>query len=181
MTPTPANDNVQRPAEYDAKIVAYRPFMRKLASLRGVQSADMEEFIQDVMVEAFIRYKHYRPDTYKLTTWIIMLVRNVYHRRRLYAQAGGRRGVTVDIEDVTLAVEPDQETLVDLAIAMDALPKDRDGEIWLRRAQGEELAEIGRDFGISRERARQLAARGRQRMERKLAIGAMVRHVKEAA
>lgn len=175
---TPANDNTApdvdalRPAEYDAMIVAYRPFMRRYGSRLGVEKCDMDEFIQDVMVVAFERYHHYKPDCYAFTTWLSMLVRNTVDRRFRHSRAKKRYGFTVDVDKVSIAVQPSQEDVADLAKlakALEAMPPGREKAILLRHVAGEEFAEIGRDYGISRERVRQLGWRARSRLMAALA------------
>jgi RNA polymerase sigma factor (sigma-70 family) len=180
MTPT----TVTRPQWYDDKVLAHRPVIAWMAK-KLVPTADIDEFIQDVYVLAFYRYSNFNPE-YAFTTWLGMLSRNVATERRRARLTKMRTGRLVDMEqmtgvdNMTLSAPATQDIAADLAIVLEALPKDRDGEVWLRRAQGEELAEIGRDMGIGRERARQLGDRGRQRMERRLTIGAMVRRMKSA-
>ncbi len=173
---TPANDNSPRPAEYDAMVVAYRPFIRRYGSRLGVEKGDMDEFVQDVMVVAFERYHHYRPDHYAFTTWLSMLVRNTVDRRNRYGRAKKRYGFTVDVDKVSISTQPNQEEAADLSIALAAMPSGREKTVLLRRAVGEELSEISVDYGISRERVRQIEKNGRNKMQQNL----MTRHAPQA-
>lgn len=75
-TALPANDN--RPAEFDAAIVAYLPGLHALAKrLRPTASQDVhDELVQDTVCKAFASWRHYRPGSTPLP-WLKFLMRAI--------------------------------------------------------------------------------------------------------
>jgi len=177
--PTPANDNDQRPAEYDAALVRYQNLMRKKANMYvGRDKAD--DLVADTCLRALRRWRMYNP-AYNMGTWLLVLMRNVMHDQKNAANALMRRGRTVDADNIVISSQPNQEQLTELSQVMSALPDGREGEILLRLAMGEELAEVGVDYGISRERVRQLGEKARNSLRKRLATDAVAKLAKEAA
>lgn len=160
---TPANDNTPapRPASYDAAILDRLPFMSKVAG-QHVADDQREDLVNDAIVLALRKWSQYRP-TYRFSTWLALMVRKANRERLNKARTQMRAGRTVAIDDVPASEPAQQEVRVDLAAAITAIPGDRDGDMFLRRCMGEDMAEIGVDYGLSRERVRQICARGHDR------------------
>lgn len=163
-----ANDN-QRPAWYDQKLTEYLPFIRKLANKAYPRSPD--DLVQDVTVLALRKWQSYSDD-YKFGTWLVQLTRNAVSDRKQAASRKKRTAVLVAIDrggfddSKHVASNPNQHDYVELSQVLRRLSGTRDSDVLMRIAMGDELGEIGADYGISRERVRQLGERERKRLVR---------------
>ena len=165
-THTPANDN--RPADYDAKVVAYRPFIHKMARVRSAGNDDVEEVVADTMVLAFAYWRRYNT-AYKFGTWLDLLVRNVVQSRKQKRRVR-RASYHVDIDDTGLASMPNQDESAELARVLAHMPAGRNGRILMQIAMGEELAAIGADYGISKQRVKQIGEETRGKLRATLGM-----------
>lgn len=161
----PANDNTppQRPASYDAQVVAYLPFIRKLVN-RGRRRVGAEDRIQEVVAELLEKWQVY-DDRYKFGTWVALMARNVYLANRQMRQAKKRQ---VDSEgyrrEYGYRSSPEQEDYAELSAVLNRLSGTRDSEALMRFAMGDELQDIGADLGVSKQRVFQLIERERGRL-----------------
>lgn len=178
---TPANDNTPRPEWYDKLLVDYLPFARKCANrMRGNDDAD--EIVQDFYVDACNRWAAYDHENYKFGTWVWQLIRNAVYNRRNYRRAKMRVGsewsIDTDITNDGAAgtdlfrkswmpqTEANQHDYAELSLVLSKLSGTRDSTALVRLAMGDELQDVAVDFGISRERVRQLAERERERLRK---------------
>jgi len=178
-----------RPKWYDDKLIAYMPFARKCArKLAG--SDDIEEVMQDAYADALNRWAMYDHENYKFGTWVYQVVRNTCANRRARAKAKKRSGAEWSLDRSMFGDSgdsPDFETGVgknwhdvtgspanqldyaELSAVLRNLSGTRDSEALMRIAMGDELQDVATDFGVSRERVRQLAERERGRLRERMA------------
>lgn len=178
MTPThhtPANDNAARPEWYDRAVTDHLPFLNKIAS-RYVERDQREDLVNDSVVLALRKWPVY-DRKYKFATWLAVVMRTVNGERKRKARTAMRTGHAVSLEYVDPVVSGGQEQCVDLASALEAVPADREGDMLLRRCMGDTLVEIGADYGLTRERVRQLSESGRRRTVVRMTLAGMRREV----
>jgi DNA-directed RNA polymerase specialized sigma24 family protein len=155
-----ANDN--RPAAYDRQMVEHIPLMKKIAGRYGMK--DREEFVQELCKELMLRWAE-KIEAYRFSTWVWANAFNVRSRLHRASSAKMRCAPTVSVDQIgDPACQPNQDDIVELAQVIRRMSGTRDSEVLLRHAVGEDLAEIGRDYGVGRERARQLCERERKRL-----------------
>lgn len=158
---------MQRPKEFDAKVMAYLPALKKLAR-KYVPAGEREELIQDTLVQILASWENFRGTDYSVGTgfyrWIACQMRGVAANKR------NKKSVTTVQDDsgkyAHIVGKPaDQERAI---IAKDMLERatGRDGAVLLRRGMGFGLVEIGVEMGIKRERVRQLEQRGRDSLRK---------------
>jgi RNA polymerase sigma factor (sigma-70 family) len=158
---TPANDN--RPASYDQQLQEHAALVRRLA--RKISYRDADDVAQDIMLCAVRTHKH-RDERYPFSTWLHVVAGNVRVERYRASTTNMRAGVTVaDDTEHEGAVQPSQHIQAELAEVLRTLSGTRDGEALVRLAMGDKLEEVAADFGVSRERVRQLAQRARQSLQ----------------
>jgi RNA polymerase sigma factor (sigma-70 family) len=161
-----ANDN--RPAWYDAQLLAYTPFIEKMAN-RAYPNGNADELVQEIYLLALRKWDRYN-QSYKFGTWLIQLCRNVVSERKHAASRKKRAAVHVTIDATGIehtkhvAIDPSQHSYAELSEALRRLSGTRDSDALMRLAMGDELQDVAIDMGISRERVRQLAARERVRL-----------------
>lgn len=169
MNTTPTN--TRRTAEFDAQLVAYRPTLRKLAA-RYVPPQYREDLVADTIVYCLDHSNSFRADG-AFRTWVRWCMWTVVREQ---AQRAARRKsmVMVPYEDEYQGaiVEAGQEHYADLSIIVGKIPDTRNGKALLRRAMGEDLAEIGADMGIGRERVRQLVELERTKLRKRTRVAA---------
>jgi DNA-directed RNA polymerase sigma subunit (sigma70/sigma32) len=75
----------------------------------------------------------------------------------------------VDLDrGVHIATQPTQDDYAELSATLARL-SGRSGDVLLRIAMGDELGEIANDYGISRERVRQIGEQARTKLRRAVA------------
>jgi len=147
-----------RPAEYDRQVINHLPLIRKIAYRLGVK--DVEDFVQDVCVSLF--RSSGESGTYRFATWVWTAARGVNALDKIRHATKKRSGRHVEFRDFhSPSVEANQEDYADLSAAVRSLSGTRDSDFLIRHAMGDSLAEIGRESGVGRERARQLVERER--------------------
>lgn len=148
-----------RPAEFDARLTAYLPMMRKVASFM-VPHTEIEEFVQDSAVSALTDWHKYHPPADKpwhaFKAWVQWQMRKTLLIRAQKRAAQKRTGKHVQVDKVLLMTQPRQETLADAAAIVRALSDTRGGDMLLRVAMGEEKKDVGASVGLSGERVRVL-------------------------
>lgn len=152
-----------RPATYDRAVTDHIPLMRRIASRLGIK--DRDDFVQDVCAEMFVRWSCHS-DRFKFATWVWICAINVTTKRKIESRALKRSGRTVpmDLCSTMPATAANQEEFAELADVLSRMSGTRDSEVLIRHAMGETLSEIGRDYGIRKERVRQLCERERRRI-----------------
>ena len=149
-----ANDN--RPASFDRQLEAHMPFLRYLAK-------DREDVVQDIALAAMQKWQRYSGD-YKFSTWLGLVARAVADDARVKRTAKKRGARFVGMDAVRASVAPTQQSYAELSETLGRLSGTRDSDVLMRYAMGEDLAVIGADYGIGKERARQLCERERARL-----------------
>ncbi|MEY9198708.1 RNA polymerase sigma factor (sigma-70 family) [Sinorhizobium fredii] len=155
-----------RPASYDRQLVEYLPLVRRLVNSQRPKNPD--DMIQDVMLEAVRKWPLYSPD-YKFGTWMVLMVRNVISARKQLTRVKKRQAVLCSLDAggiFSIGTPAAQHDYVELSETLRRLSGTRDSDVLMRYAMGEELAVIGADYGIGKERARQLCERERGRLRR---------------
>jgi RNA polymerase sigma factor (sigma-70 family) len=160
---TPANDNRPRPAWYDEKLLAHDGYAHKCAYHFAVGD-DHDDVMQDYYEQAFRRWPLYQTESQKFTGWVRNLMRYTCYERRRARAWQKRAGQTVEMPE-TLSTPAAQHDRAELSETLARLSGTRDSEALLRFAAGEPFAEIADEWGISRERVRQLADRERARLK----------------
>ncbi|MBD9542920.1 sigma-70 family RNA polymerase sigma factor [Ensifer sp. ENS04] len=149
-----ANDN--RPKSFDAQLEAHMPFLRYLAK-------DREDVVQDIALAAMQKWQRYSGD-YKFSTRLGLVARAVADDARVKRTAKKREARFVGMDAVRASVAPTQQDYAELSSVIRRLSGTRDSDVLMRYAMGEDLAVIGADYGIGKERARQLCERERARL-----------------
>lgn len=152
---TPANDN-QRPASFDSLLTSHMPFLRYLAK-------DREDVVQDIALAAMQKWQRYSGD-YKFSTWLGLVARAVADDARVKRTTKKREARFVGMDAVRAATPATQLDCAELSDVLRRLSGTRDSDVLMRYAMGEDLAVIGADYGIGKERARQLCERERARL-----------------
>ena len=153
--PTPANDN--RPAEFDRQLAAAYP---RLLARANRFSSDPGTLAGQAVVVALHRWRSFRMtpgNPYAgFYTWLCWCMKG---SAADYKGMMKRRITMVSSDAVDcpeeIAVDGGQEASTDLSTVLDALSS-RERDILLRRAMGESLLEISDDWGVSKERIRQI-------------------------
>lgn len=167
-----------RPPEFDAKIVQWMPFLRKMARRMESRSQDREELIQNTVMTALHRWASYKEDG-SFPGWLVFQMREqcAVHRRRAARRKETSLSKThfVGIDEVVtfdnwtvVSAPATQEQHTEARQVIDAMGDGRPGSVLLRLAMGEELREIGDDLGVSRARVQQIGARARSDLIKKL-------------
>lgn len=158
MAPPLRAANTNRPTEYDRQVIAYTPYVRRMAykwCSRHPANGDPADFVQDVMTEAFHRYPLYDAK-YTFGVWMRFICRVIMDRRKKKSMTYEARARRVpDDGAMAIGVPANQQECAELSQVLARLTG-RGGEIIVRCAMGDELGEIGADMGISKERVRQL-------------------------
>lgn len=152
------NDN--RPPAFDSALLAYRPGMRRLASKLGYRGAEADDLVTDTIAYCLEHWTNFRGEQSKMWNWIYWQMRGIVANRRVKK--------SISIVDSTVRYENasvfgNQTHSAELNHVVAAL-SGRSGEMTLRLAMGDTLEEIGRDYGVGRERVRQLVEKERGRV-----------------
>lgn len=144
----------QRPAEFDARLMAYLPGLRKLAA-KMVPRQYREDLVTDTIMFALERWENFREDG-GMWGWLSWNMRGIVTNSAKKAANERKTAVFIPIEDhMNLSVAGEQEGYVDLSDALRRAASHRHGPVLLRRAMGDSLKEIAAERGVSIERVRQ--------------------------
>lgn len=148
-----------RPPEFDAIIVKYTPGLRKLAArlTRNTEAAGL--LYVDTVIKALEKWECLRADGGPWK-WLQFFMRGLArdNRERLRVEEVEDPTGMLAAQGATPAAQYDSARLSEV---LRGLPNDRETAILLRRVAGDQLAEIGADYGIGKERVRQLEERAR--------------------
>lgn len=138
-----------RPAEFDARLMAYMPAIRGLAK-RYAAKGDGEDLAQEVLEFALTKWQNYRPDGgfYK---WLQLNAFEIAQAKRRK-----RREPVCHNPDADVSVAARQENIVFADQIVRRLKRSRAGRMHLRYAAGESQTSIGRRRKISAARVHQL-------------------------
>ncbi|XHE12424.1 sigma-70 family RNA polymerase sigma factor [Agrobacterium deltaense] len=159
------NDNSPRNPEFDRKLLAYQPALRKLARRIAKHDDAAEELFQQAMLLMLRRHTNCRIETF--WTWASFCVRNAA-QEHIKQNSAVKRSANVcsltAFEKMPGSTAPSQEDGADLFHVISLL-NGRSGKMVLRLAMGETLEAIGKDYGIGKERVRQLVVKERLRVQ----------------
>jgi hypothetical protein len=148
-----------RPPEFDARLTAYLPMMRKVASYM-VPHTEIEEFVQDSAVNALTDWHKYQPPAdkpwYAFKAWVQWQMRKTLLIRAQKRATQKRTGKHVQADKILLATPARQAAIAEAAEVVRALTGTRGGDMLLRVAIGEEKKDVGASVGLSGERVRVL-------------------------
>jgi RNA polymerase sigma factor (sigma-70 family) len=130
-----------RPKEFDARVLAWLPFMRRFA--RRYTRRNIEDLVQAAVVDALERWQEYRQDG-NFVAWLKFRVLNA-----ATADLRGREKLARTELGWRRATEPAQEYAADLHSLTERLGASRGGVMLLRSASGETMREISLDSGMT--------------------------------
>lgn len=166
---------MQRPKEFDAKVMAYLPGLTKLARKLTNNTAEREDLVQDTMAFAFDRWQNFREDG-GLWNWLQMNMRAILQMQRAKQATLSRRLPIKDDPEgravAKLSTAPRQEDITYANQVVRRLSRSRDGRMLVRLGKGEMLREVAEKRGIGTERVRQLTARARERLVKTTKVAA---------
>ena len=147
---------MERPKDFDARVVAYLPGLRKQAGKYYRKSEDREDLVSATVEYALKTWRDFRPDG-ALWLWLRWRMRYVFSRRKRTAKALMRSGIGITLDCLPDVLEPPrQEDYAALSYALSSVKDGRDRDIVLRYALGETSKDIGAKHGIGQERVRQI-------------------------
>jgi DNA-directed RNA polymerase specialized sigma24 family protein len=164
-----------RPADFDAKVLAYIPMMRKFAA-KLVPEEAREELVQDALLYTFEKWENFRGDWNApksgFVEWLRFQMRGVAsNNKRIYRKderlvsGDADRGEFGDTSVFSaIAVAPQQEQITDAKKIVGSLRHSRGGRILLRRAMGDKLREIAVKQKVSHEYIRVLEHQARAKL-----------------
>lgn len=169
----PANDNhtsennlQERPADFDDRIMAYRPGLESLARKYRRDPEQRADLVTDTIIYCLEHWQNFREEG-GLWKWLAWQMRGIVSNEadRKYIKV-----VDADRQMEMASTQPTQHDYAELSAILGQL-SGRGGHVVLRQAMGDTLTEIGAEMGVSCERARQLAANERARLaKRKLMV-----------
>lgn len=165
---TAANDNrpQQRPAEFDARVMAYVPGLRNLARRYRRTDEQRNDLVTDTIMSALDRWQSYRADG-GMWNWLAWTMRGIVSNHAQQAAVRRKHIKFVAMDDVPHApIETNQEDYADLSSALAALGRVKNGDVVMRRAMGDSLREIAEDRGVTAERVRQIEVAARAELRR---------------
>jgi RNA polymerase sigma factor (sigma-70 family) len=161
---TPANDNVERPAEFDARVMRYWPGLWNLAGELGARGEERQDLVTETVMEALKKWENYREGGgfYK---WLYWMMRGIWSNSQRSKMRSPMTDLPVEEYEQRLVTQPTQEHYVELSQALSRMTAGRRGNVLVRRAMGESLREIGADIGVGPEGVRQLELRERKMLQ----------------
>lgn len=153
----PANDN--RPPEFDARVMAYRPGLFNLAGKLGARGEERVDLVTDTIIEALEKWQNFREDG-GFYNWLYWTMRGRLTNQRKRKTLNVCE-MTEEVVEINSCIDPPQYDYMALSDTIRCLPRGRNGSVLLRRAMGETLQVIGDDLGIGKERVRQIEQNSR--------------------
>lgn len=151
----PANDN--RPAEFDAMLVAHIPYVRKAVAYRANSSEPREEYVQIVLMKAMERWANYRTsDSFR--QWLKWIVRQTLTNQRSLKKITVAMGGMEDLPQQATGAR--QHNLLEAKMVVEAAMQ---SDILSAIALGETTPEIAASRGVHRNAIRQAANRHREK------------------
>lgn len=151
---------MNRPKEFDAKVMSHIPMLRGLA--RKLPAQRREDAVQQTVLLALDRWMDF-DETGSFYKWLTFKFKQATDIRTSRKH---------EVEDVNGAVASRltaparQDTIAYANQIVRRLSYTRDGRLLVRLATGETLAGLGERRGITKERVRQLTDRARARIAR---------------
>lgn len=157
-----------RPATFDAAILAMLPVAKAFIDRREFNAQQREDILQLAVERALTNWDRY-PGTYSLKTWFIWQVRKVIEQDR----AAARRDPSTTAVEVPLALADREPSAEDFAASIiHDVPQERRGMV-LSLVAGKTLREIAVEEGVCHQaiasRLATLRAQLRRREEKRAA------------
>ena len=154
---------MNRPPEFDRRLADHMPLLRKYANRYAAHPQERDDLIQDTFMYALGNWEKFRPEG-SFHKWLIFMIRWIATEKRRKAQRRANHLRPIDGEAVleNLSTPADQFERLDALEIIQSIPTGRDGDILRRRAMGDTLAAIASDYGIGKERARQIEVEQRE-------------------
>jgi RNA polymerase sigma factor (sigma-70 family) len=154
---------MQRPKEFDAKVLAYMPALRALA-IKLSSPGEREDLIQDTIIYAMTNWRTFRGDPCAQRSgfyqWLVLNMRSVAQGKRRKRQLE-----TTDIDAAfSVGVHANQENIAYASQIVRRLSYTREGRMLVRIGTGETVEEIGKRRGITSQRVSQLTGRARDKL-----------------
>lgn len=167
-----------RPTEFDAKVLAYLPALKKLAYRFERNRQDREDLINETVEVALRRWAGYRPDG-GFYGWLVGQMRSVVADVRRRARRHVAEPLDAAIDQANADEDPykiyampaapaEQDNIIELDQVRAAMKPGRAADMLMRVAAGEEYAAIAADYGVSRQRAHQIVTAERARLRKAL-------------
>lgn len=155
--------NTNRPVDFDARVMAYLPGLRRLAA-KYVPRPYRDDLVTDTIMFALERWQNFREDG-GMWNWLTWSMRGIATNAAKKAANDKKRVVFVPIEDhMNLSVPAAQDGYAELSDALRHISTHRHGSVLLRRAMGDGLKEIAVDRGTSVEWVRQMEVAARTQL-----------------
>lgn len=152
----------QRPAAFDAAILAYLPGLRKLARRLRPESTrdDVDEMMQETIARALENWRKYRTENSPYT-WLKFFVRTI--SQEATERAARHSKIALAVGSVSSAyAPPNQEHAAELSLLAERITPGLRSDIFAI-AQGAQYKEIAGPRGTSRQRVEQLIKQERER------------------
>ncbi|KIQ05048.1 hypothetical protein RU07_02290 [Agrobacterium tumefaciens] len=171
MPPIAANDNHPRPDGFDAALEKQLPVLRRYARRLAKTSDAAEELLHEAVADILRRAHTCRMETFKTwSNWAVYGVFSTMAKARTTQKRTANVVSTSAFSELPGSAKSSQHESAELSSVLGLL-RGREGDMTLRVAMGETLEEIGRDYGLGRERVRQLVERERARVSALLEVG----------
>lgn len=154
------NQPGNRPAAFDARVMAYYPGLRRLAA-RHVPLAYREDLVTDTVISALENWGKFR-ETGGMWSWLEWTMRGIVTNAAKKAATRDKHVRFVPLEEYhDASVAPAQEGYTCLSETLRQVSAHRHGSVLIRRAMGDKLKDIANDRGTSVEWVRQMEAGAR--------------------
>jgi len=140
---------VERPAEFDAKVMAHVKALGKTAWLKTRNREAADDLVSDTVILALHRWQNYNPK-WAMWTWLCLLMKGKA-RDNWIARKSRIEMIGTSSEYFAAAALPNQESRVALNEALAVLDTIKNGDLVLGRAMGDVSAETARKRGVSRQ------------------------------
>jgi len=156
---------------FDAIVARHGAFALRVARRLLSDHSLAQDVVQEAMIRAWTRSKHFNARRARLTTWLYRIVVNlcIDYRRRARSEP---TPVGFDPMDPTAQVSEEIEAAelrLALERALDELPRRQRAAMTLVYAEGLSGAEAGRVLGVSAKAVERLLARARALIRERLA------------
>lgn len=163
---------IERPAEFDARVMQYLPGLKKLARKFTRSTEDRDDLVTDTVLFALRNWQSFREDG-GFWLWLSWNMRGIASERTRKSQSPKHCGkhVPFDPDDpilqARLSTAPVQDVGLHLEQAVRLVADIRHGDVLLRVANGETLASIAAERGLSKQRLSQMLAAARDELEKR--------------
>jgi RNA polymerase sigma factor (sigma-70 family) len=159
-----------RPTTFDAAVMAYKPGLHKLAKRFRHSKEDQADLVTDTIIYALGAWRNFRADPYErnngMWSWLTFCMRGIVSNEAKKAEVrkGMRFVALTPAAETDRHTPPSQEHHVELLDTVNRC-RIKGGNVVLRRAMGDTLADIGRRRGVSTTRVDQIASKARAKLK----------------